>query len=856
MKQVRAYLSFMFLELYEHIFDQTRRKLTQIAELSLQNLQRSMGENRPYKISKIKFKQALGYFIFFQAIWLLFSLKASAADKTNANVKWSVDPFAQKVFIENKGQFHSEENKKVLYKVEDDGTNMLFTSSGIVYTHFKVEQKGGGRAIARLFEKEEEEKDFGGAETIAERAGMEWLNSNPDVQVIALDVASNYFTYGDKRVKGNQTIHAFSYKKIIYKNLYPNIDVEYFFPEGKEGIKYNLILHPGADPLQIRMKFSGINSLKLDTQGNAEIETPFLKITDHAPVTCYENNERIASGFQLDGDVLTINLREFDKSRKAIIDPWTTFTVFTGLNKAYDVNYDNSGNVYAYGGSYPFELIKVNSAGVILWTFTASDFDNNTNDLYYGDFAVDEVSRISYICEGAKIPAFFGTTAGARILKVDSLGNRIGLFLGNDSLQEMWRMVFDPCTRTIVIGGGGITHPFQASILDTTGDMNITPVNVLNATTTYRDVSLLAADGYSNCFMLSARGSDNLYNNLVLKLPFPNLTPNTYSVSSGYTFIELNSVKYMPAVPTGSGGTSAGANGYNGMAASRKFVYVYNGYALKKWHNATGAVFKNLTLTGGQAFRSGGLTVDACDNLYVGFLKSMRIYDDSLKLVNTVNLNDTVYDVKMDNTRRNLVYACGKGFVAAVEVQENHCLNLSFNTTETCTNTGSAEVIVSGGLEPYTYSWKTTPVVSSSQITGLTAGNYSITVVDKSCVKIQNSAVATVPEITFHFSTDSLANVFTPNGIPPNDIFYPFAMSHPDLNLIGNYLKNFHLKVYNRWGNMIFEIGSYSEGWNGQEKNNKPALEGVYYWLAEYETNCDPPDTPSRKVNGYVHLFR
>ena len=49
----------MFLELYEHIFDQTRRKLTQIAELSLQNLQRSMSENRSYKIIKIKFKQAL-----------------------------------------------------------------------------------------------------------------------------------------------------------------------------------------------------------------------------------------------------------------------------------------------------------------------------------------------------------------------------------------------------------------------------------------------------------------------------------------------------------------------------------------------------------------------------------------------------------------------------------------------------------------------------------------------------------------------------------------------------------------------------------------------------------------------------
>ena len=54
----------MFLELYEHIFDQTRRKLTQIAELSLLNLQRSMGENRPYKIIKIIFKQALNFINF------------------------------------------------------------------------------------------------------------------------------------------------------------------------------------------------------------------------------------------------------------------------------------------------------------------------------------------------------------------------------------------------------------------------------------------------------------------------------------------------------------------------------------------------------------------------------------------------------------------------------------------------------------------------------------------------------------------------------------------------------------------------------------------------------------------------
>jgi gliding motility-associated-like protein len=43
-------------------------------------------------------------------------------------------------------------------------------------------------------------------------------------------------------------------------------------------------------------------------------------------------------------------------------------------------------------------------------------------------------------------------------------------------------------------------------------------------------------------------------------------------------------------------------------------------------------------------------------------------------------------------------------------------------------NTGTTTVTASGGTQPYTYSWNTTPVQTTQTATGLTAGNYSVTV--------------------------------------------------------------------------------------------------------------------------------
>lgn len=66
---------------------------------------------------------------------------------------------------------------------------------------------------------------------------------------------------------------------------------------------------------------------------------------------------------------------------------------------------------------------------------------------------------------------------------------------------------------------------------------------------------------------------------------------------------------------------------------------------------------------------------------------------------------------------------------------------------------GTASAAPSGGVPPYTYSWSTTPLQTTQTITGLCAGNYTVTITDSagtnasSVVTIINSSVPPTPAI-------------------------------------------------------------------------------------------------------------
>ena len=172
---------------------------------------------------------------------LLFFNSALSAQKT----KWTGSDAEQKIFIENKGQFDGKDglnDSKIFFAFIQNGFEIYFTPNGLTYRHDEIEQLS-----AHDREKSEKKHSEEFIPKITPHfVHMEWQGANTNASIVAEENVSYYFTYpNEKDPSGNSSLKATAYKKIIYKNIYPNIDVEYFFPQNREGIKYSLILHPG-----------------------------------------------------------------------------------------------------------------------------------------------------------------------------------------------------------------------------------------------------------------------------------------------------------------------------------------------------------------------------------------------------------------------------------------------------------------------------------------------------------------------------------------------------------------------------------------------------------------------------------
>jgi len=76
-------------------------------------------------------------------------------------------------------------------------------------------------------------------------------------------------------------------------------------------------------------------------------------------------------------------------------------------------------------------------------------------------------------------------------------------------------------------------------------------------------------------------------------------------------------------------------------------------------------------------------------------------------------------------------------------------------------------------------------------------------------------------------------NTFTPDGNAHNQTFQPVFTSGYDPY-------DFHLTIFNRWGQLIFESYNADKGWEGSYGGNEITQDGIYTWKIDFrETMTD-----------------
>lgn len=170
-----------------------------------------------------------------------------------------------------------------------------------------------------------------------------------------LSSPANYFTPEGYR-------SGLLYTRLDRSRLYPGIGLSYYGKAGVLEYDFNLAAH--ADPSQIRMRFEGADSVRIDEKGAIVLGLGKNSITQAVP-SVYQNSEsgeRIAveaSYFLRKDGSVGVKLGAYDSRQAVVIDPQLTYSAFlggSGSDLAFSIARDSQNNIYIAGQTWSFDL--------------------------------------------------------------------------------------------------------------------------------------------------------------------------------------------------------------------------------------------------------------------------------------------------------------------------------------------------------------------------------------------------------------------------------------------------------------------------------------------------------------------
>lgn len=267
------------------------------------------------------------------------------------------------------------------------------------------------------------------------------------------------------------------YRRVRFDNVFPGIDLTWRARGGD--LEYEFLASPGANPGQIRVRFTGASSISIDAKGDLVLQTQGGRIRHRRPVAWQEvegRRQSVQIAMRLEGATVGFRLGRYDRRRPLWIDPvlcYATFVGGAGYDAGYAIAADGVGGVYITGttaslgfpaqgsgvsGNRDAFVMKFDESGDLLYTTLFAGAGDSS-----GQAIVADSSGNVYIAGTTEAPNFpvtarawqtvFGGIADAFAAKLNSAGNLIyATYIGGTGQEAGTGIAIDPSGNAYVSG--------------------------------------------------------------------------------------------------------------------------------------------------------------------------------------------------------------------------------------------------------------------------------------------------------------------------------------------------------------------------------------------------------------------
>lgn len=485
-------------------------------------------------------------------------------------------------FIENKGQIIDQKNKintNVKYLAAISGMNIQLRQTGFSYDVFTFIRKENSENNFNI--QPQYNRDSTHSILHINRIDVEFLGCNQNLEFIAENPIPTHLNYFSPYIKNKEITNIKLYQKITYKNLYPNIDLEFILQNGD--LKFNFVLFPDADLNQIKWKYEGGEANIIHKK--IEINFNNKTILENIPESYIENGDnrnKVEVNYKKFGhNIFGFTSNEIiNLSDKLIIDPvpdvlWGTYYGGALKTCGLDVCTDSRDNIYMAGYTYSVDniassgvfedsllvleggyFVKFNKDGQRLYAtyysairqITDINCDKNNNVIIGGAEELDSMATGGAYQE-------YSNFADAMIAKFDSVGNQIwATYYGSVGIESYIRTCIDSNDNIYVAGQVDFINQYDTNnVLGTPGTFHPTYNNSSNdyrhgfvakftpsgnriwgtyITGTHRvRVEVIATDKWNNILVA---GSTNSVDSLTTIGTFQPTTPYIFTNLSAY----------------------------------------------------------------------------------------------------------------------------------------------------------------------------------------------------------------------------------------------------------------------------------------------------------------------------------